>query len=95
MDSNIITQIGIGGIFAVLILQLVFNYLKSRNGNLRDNPAGSKSVEFWQIEQRRAIKESLDIFLISQIKVLERIEHSVGTICDRLNTLEERLRERR
>lgn len=33
IDSNTITQIGVGGLFAIFILKMVFDFMKSKNGN--------------------------------------------------------------
>ena len=51
MDS-LLFQLGVGGIFVVLILRLVFEFLQKTklNGNSKklETYAGSKSVEFCQ-----------------------------------------------
>ena len=77
--GEILTQLGIGGVFAYVILKEVLSFLKSRNGPsppLREaNPhphkiaTGDMAVSFW-LEQFRELRESQahTIRLLEQIK---------------------------
>lgn len=48
-------KIGIGGIFALLVIREVLNFLKIQKGN----GSGDKAVEFWQMEIRRIVREEI------------------------------------
>ena len=78
MDS--LTQIGIGGIFAILLLREVLGFLttwRKRNGNGKHQSAGDKPVELWQLEQRTnfsaSLRESVVPILERQTKALENL----------------------
>lgn len=56
-------NVGIGGILTILVLREVFGFLKPM---LRKTPedrrvAGERSVEFWQIEFRRAVDAGIKV----------------------------------
>ena len=85
-----ITQIGVGGIFAVLVLQMVFKFLaQKRNGG--KETAGDKTVEFWQAQQRASTKEvlrdELAPFLASQTEILREIRESTAQTRDGVREL--------
>ena len=54
-------QVGVGGIFAILLLREVFGFLKHRKNN---GAAGERSVEFWQQQQQVIIAENLKLSVI-------------------------------
>lgn len=88
MVDNLITQIGVGGVLVVIILREVFKFLSERSEKvkydssavIRNGAAGAKSVEFWQQQQRTAVREVLTElippFLIAQTDILRAIRES-------------------
>ena len=80
--ENVITQLGVGGILVLLVLREVFKFLSDRkikNGH-NELRAGDRSVEFWQSEQKKNVKngitEILAPFLAVQIDLLREIKDS-------------------
>ena len=74
--TDTMTQLGIGGIVALLIIREVLRFLRSRNGS-SSSPAGSsgsQSIEFWQAEIRKAVSEALNPFLSAQSELLRGIQ---------------------
>ena len=72
-------QLGIGGALAILIIREVFKFLTDRKQK-ENGSAGTKSVEFWQAQQRTAVREVLteliSPFLTTQTEILRRIHES-------------------
>ena len=75
-----LTQIGVGGILALLIIREVLKFLTDRKTKPDNGSAGTKSVEFWQHQQRLAVRDVLtDLispFLSAQTEILRRINES-------------------
>lgn len=73
MDT-LLTQVGVGGIFTVLVLREVFTFLKTRKAN---GASGDQSVEFWQQQQQLIIAENLKMSVIpildKQTAILDEI----------------------
>jgi hypothetical protein len=79
VGSELVWQMGAGGLFAVLVLREVFGFLRARN----QNGAGSKPVDFWRLELRAAVNEGMAVTLKplieTQIQLLREIRDSVST----------------
>ena len=63
MADNL-TQIGVGGIFALLVIREVLAFLnvrKQANGRMT---AGEHTAEFWQADQRKAVAETISITVL-------------------------------
>jgi len=73
-----LTQISVGGLFAIFVLREVFTFLKSRRTN--GLVAGERSVEFWQQQHYVTISETLKTFVIpimdKQTVILDEIRLS-------------------
>ena len=73
-------QLGIGGALAILMIREVFKFLTDRKQKNGNGSAGTKSVEFWQAQQRMAVREVLteliSPFLTTQTEILRRIHES-------------------
>ena len=94
-----VVQIGVGGVFALLIVRLVLDFLskqKSKNGS-----AGDKPVEFWEGTFRKINKESLNETIVpilqQQTRILEAIQVSDAKVASAMMELLAitRARERR
>lgn len=103
VDDNLlsgVTQIGVGGIFALFILREVFTFIKSQrtNGNGNGQAAGTQSAAFWQLEIRKAVDESVGSTMVphlqAQTKVLEDIRDTMGEMEKGINELVTRDRDR-
>ena len=70
MDSTF-TQVGIGGLLAILIIREVFAFLKNRKSN---GASGEQSKEFWQSEIRKITTEVIVTVVVpilsSQVLIL-------------------------
>lgn len=80
MDTQLLWQLGAGGLFALLVLREVFAFLRDRS---RNGSAGSKPVDFWRLEFRAAINEglasTLKPLIETEIQLLREIRDSVST----------------
>ena len=54
--TEALTQVGVGGIFAVILIREVLGFLAKRK-NSQTVLAGEMPPEYWQAEQRKAITE--------------------------------------
>lgn len=89
-----LTQIGVGGVFALLVIREVLSFLKSRkNGSTK--LAGELTSDYWQAEQRKATSEIIIAIVVpilsNQTAILNelRIEHgkvsqSLAIVLDRM-----------
>lgn len=61
MPDAALTQLGIGGIFVILVLRELLPFLlKSRRGQTHTNGnAGERPVEYWSQEFRKIIREEM------------------------------------
>lgn len=79
MSDLSLLPIGAGGIAVVLLTRELIRgiFLRKSNGNGNLNRTGDKPVEFWQLELRRSMSESLEVIIIpaleNQTKVLEKM----------------------
>jgi hypothetical protein len=106
VDDNIlsgVTQVGVGGIFAIFILREVFTFINKRgngngNGNGSKTDSGGQSVAFWQLEIRNAVNESVTQQIVphlqAQTRVLEEIRDTMGEMEKGINELVTRDRDR-
>ena len=105
-DRDNLTQIGVGGILALLIIREVLRFLAGRKPKPDNGSAGTKSVEFWQAQQRTAVREVLgDLiapFLATQTDILRRIQESadktqegIQELVHHANDQRERYRDRK
>ena len=51
MGGELLGQVGVGGIFAVLVIQMVLNFLKSRNDGKQEDPTKVKLKKLIEITQ--------------------------------------------
>ena len=76
---------------ALLVLREVFRFLSERKPKAENGGAGSKSVEFWQQQQRMAVREVLNDliapFLAAQTDILRAIRESSEKTRDGIQTL--------
>lgn len=67
------SQVGIGGIFALLVIREVFEFMRRRKGE-NGNLTGEKPVEFWQAQMRviveSELKDAMNI-VASEIRILQ------------------------
>lgn len=57
-----LTQIGVGGIFAILVLREVFAFI-GRQKDHKSHPngtAGGKAPEYWEMSHRNSVKQALE-----------------------------------
>ena len=77
MDS-ILTQLGIGGILALLVLDRVFAFLKGRGSE----GAGALSPDYWQQTNKRLMGETIETLVLpilkTQTEILARLEARTG-----------------
>jgi hypothetical protein len=102
-DDNLlsgVTQIGVGGMFALLLLRETFAFINKRgngNGNGKTD-SGAQSVAFWQLEIRNAVNESVSQQIVphlqAQTRVLEEIRDTMGEMEKGINELVTRDRDR-
>jgi hypothetical protein len=85
-EVEAIAQVGVGGALALLIVREVLAFLKGRNGKTPTS-AGDKSVEFWQMEYRKATDEALRPLLAAQTAVLSDIAQTQHEMNERLGRL--------
>lgn len=76
-----LTQLGVGGILVLLVLDRVFSFLKDKAGDDKDT-AGGQTCDFWQQANKRTTSETLDASVIpilrAQTVILERLEARTG-----------------
>lgn len=68
--NDYIVQIGVGGIFALMVIKEVLTFIlnfsrNKKNGN--GKIAGDQSIEYWQAEQRKAV---IEVFTTVVIPIL-------------------------
>ena len=70
-------QIGVGGMFALMVLDRVFTFLKTRSNGRMERSAGERSVEFWQQQQTAIIttvmRDSVTPILAAQQALMAKI----------------------
>ena len=77
MDASTLTQLGVGGIFAILVIRMVLEFLGRQK---RTNGAGERPVEFWQQEHRKNVHEVVQHDIGEPLK---RIEAKLDRLLDR------------
>ena len=74
------TEIGVGGILALLIIREVLTFLKTRKMSSRPNTAGDLSPDYWQGEQRKAMTEVILTIVVpiltNQTTILAELRNS-------------------
>jgi len=88
--DNLVVQLGVGGLFAILALREVRGLLAELSG-WRKNPngpnaAGAKSPEFWQAEMRKA---AVEVFAITATPAREQQTELLREIRDGQRRLSE------
>ena len=80
--NELLTQVGVGGILALLVLDRVFAFLKQRNRN-GVTQAGDQPIEFWRDLNKKIMLESLESVVVpilrQQTEILARLESRNGT----------------
>ena len=77
MNEQLLLQLGVGGIFTVLVLRTVFEFLlKGKRSN--GNTAGDRSVEFWQTQSSDNLKNQIATNILPllerQTNILEELK---------------------
>ena len=79
----------LGGVLALMIIREVFKFIsqrKPKSENGKSDAAGARSVEFWQAQQRTAVKEVitdlLSPFLATQTELLRDIREATSNTRD-------------
>lgn len=70
MPDNTAIQIGIGGLFALMVIREVLGFLKTRSNGKRssvEHTAGDLSPEFWQADSRKAVAEVIAITVVPML----------------------------
>lgn len=68
MDQALL-QIGVGGIFAVLIIRSVLEFLSKRRSS--EQTAGEKSIEFWQGVISAIVQQSVQAQIIPTLNEIK------------------------
>lgn len=84
MGEALITQVGVGGILALLILDRVFAFLRHRrNGTVVTSSAGEQSTEYWRQTNKDlmliVVETTIAPILKAQTVILDRLETRSGT----------------
>lgn len=81
---DIVLQLGVGGIFCILVLREVFGFLQRRKGN---GSSGDRSVDYWKTEIEAATAKAmapLSQVMLSQgqrqLDILEDIRDDLGKL---------------
>lgn len=73
-------EIGIGGVFAIMVIREVFGFLRSYKKNGSANESGMKPVDFWRLEFRSAIDERMGAHLTAQTQTLTDIRDGINKL---------------
>jgi transposase-like protein len=89
---NYIGQIGVGGIFAILVIREVLGFLKTRNGKKNGVAmSGALPKEYWQNTFREIVNEGLKEILAPLIQqhtqVLTDIRSQINSVALQLGSL--------
>lgn len=60
MEVNTLTQLGLGGVIAVLIIREVLGFLAKKRTTDLNSTSGYKSVEYWQQSIRSLVEAAID-----------------------------------
>jgi hypothetical protein len=72
--SDNLTQIGIGGIFALMVIREVLGFLKKKNPASGDNGhSGTMPVSFWREQFRQIISEVINNEFKTRDETIRRI----------------------
>jgi hypothetical protein len=66
--NETITQLGIGGVLALLIIREVLGFLKAKKNGVGGNHSGEKSVEFWRGQIRQTMSDVVAAELLPAIQ---------------------------
>jgi hypothetical protein len=71
MDQALVTQLGVGGIFVILVLRMLLEFLgkTKRNGS-----SGDRDPEYWKAEFRNATRDVLEEKVLPSLDRIERRE---------------------
>ena len=76
--GDLITQIGVGGVLALMIIDRVLTHLKGRNGS----SSGDQPVDYWRNTFKEIVIGSMDgsvtPILRAQTEILSRLEQRSG-----------------
>ena len=72
--DGIVTQVGVGGIFALLVIKEVFQFIKNKNGNL---PPPEKKLCIHSDSYKKHCDETHDMS-----EVIKRLDTNIGAIKD-------------
>lgn len=80
-ESSLLTEIGVGGIFAILVIRMVLEYLgkEKRNGK-----SGEKDPAYWQQEFRAAVDDETAEHFREIKEHFREIKALLGKVLDRL-----------
>jgi hypothetical protein len=81
-----LTQLGVGGLLAYLIIKEVLSFLKNRTTSSNGN-SGEKPVSFWEQHIGASVQSAIDLKMVphleQQTEVLKEIRDSLKQMNDR------------
>jgi len=89
--SELLMQLGVGGIFTVLVLREVFAYLQRKEGK-NGEPPGSQKWK-WKIDKLYDWHNALDDEGVPIWYVRKSLEEAIKTLTSSINTLHASIRE--
>lgn len=102
--NETLTQVGVGGLLALLVLREVFQFLKTRRHASHDNGAAIKTAgdfppEYWQNEQRKAIADVVITVVVplltGQATILNELRLSNQDVARTLAVILDRMTQQR
>lgn len=66
--EDLFSQLSIGGIFAILTIREVLNFLKTYKEKKENGGSGARSVEFWREQISQITKESMESILAKELR---------------------------
>ena len=79
--DDLVVQLGVGGIFAILVIRIVFDFLgkSKRNGS-----SGALDPAYWKQEFRTAVRDEIAPLAERSREELREIKSLLGKVLDRL-----------
>lgn len=94
---DVLMQLGVGGIVALLVIREVLGFLNKRkeNGQKKERVAGEMSPEFWQADYRKAVTEVVASIVVpilaSQTSILSEMQRSNQDVSQKIAIILDRL----
>lgn len=93
METNVLLQLGVGGIFAILVIDRVLKFVASRNGKLDDRGPTRVDLRTGQIEILRAHRDSVEVLaqkMDEQTRLLTSIDKTQALTYQAVENLKSR-----